>query len=112
MTSSKPRLSLELLCSQGEGVDPIIGQFGEKNHAGHAGQPGRRTGRKASQLVQLDGRHQAQFISQFFWTHLERQKGGIGLRGPGEKQLELDKRMLNLRIKQIKKGLTKKEFQH
>jgi GTPase len=41
------------------------------------------------------------------WTHLERQKGGIGLRGPGEKQLELDKRMLNLRIKQIKKGLTK-----
>ena len=41
------------------------------------------------------------------WTHLERQKGGIGLRGPGEKQLELDKRMLNLRIKQIKKGLTR-----
>ena len=41
------------------------------------------------------------------WTHLERQKGGIGLRGPGEKQLELDKRMLGLRIKSIKKSLKK-----
>ncbi len=39
------------------------------------------------------------------WTHLERQKGGIGLRGPGEKQLELDKRMLNMRLKSIKKSL-------
>ncbi len=35
------------------------------------------------------------------WTHLERQKGGIGLRGPGEKQLETDRRLLNARIKQI-----------
>ena len=41
------------------------------------------------------------------WTHLERQKGGIGLRGPGEKQLELDKRMLNQRIKNIKASLLK-----
>ena len=41
------------------------------------------------------------------WTHLERQKGGIGLRGPGEKQLELDKRMIGLRIKSIKKSLKK-----
>ena len=41
------------------------------------------------------------------WTHLERQKGGIGLRGPGEKQLELDKRMLGLRMKSIKKSLQK-----
>ena len=32
------------------------------------------------------------------WTHLERQKGGIGLRGPGETQLETDRRLLNLRI--------------
>lgn len=41
------------------------------------------------------------------WTHLERQKGGIGLRGPGESQLELDKRMLKDRIKKIKLQLKK-----
>lgn len=35
------------------------------------------------------------------WTHLERQKGGIGLRGPGETQLETDRRLLGIRIKQI-----------
>lgn len=39
------------------------------------------------------------------WTHLERQKGGIGLRGPGETQLETDRRLLNLRMKQIRKRL-------
>jgi GTP-binding protein HflX len=41
------------------------------------------------------------------WTHLERQKGGIGLRGPGEKQLESDRRMLRDRIKTIKSRLLK-----
>ena len=41
------------------------------------------------------------------WTHLERQKGGIGLRGPGETQLETDRRLLGLRIKQINKRLDK-----
>ena len=41
------------------------------------------------------------------WTHLERQKGGIGLRGPGETQLETDRRLLGMRIKQINKRLTK-----
>ncbi len=41
------------------------------------------------------------------WTHLERQKGGIGLRGPGETQLETDRRLLGLRIKQINKRLAK-----
>ena len=35
------------------------------------------------------------------WTHLERQKGGIGLRGPGETQLESDRRIINARIKQL-----------
>jgi len=35
------------------------------------------------------------------WTHLERQKGGIGLRGPGEKQLETDRRLVNERIRRI-----------
>ncbi|HAQ50604.1 MAG TPA: GTPase HflX [Gammaproteobacteria bacterium] len=41
------------------------------------------------------------------WTHLERQKGGIGLRGPGETQLETDKRLLAQRIKSLKKQLSK-----
>lgn len=41
------------------------------------------------------------------WTHLERQKGGIGLRGPGETQLETDRRLLSNRIKQLKLRLTK-----
>lgn len=41
------------------------------------------------------------------WTHLERQKGGIGLRGPGETQLETDRRLLNERVRVLKKRLTK-----
>ncbi len=41
------------------------------------------------------------------WTHLERQKGGIGLRGPGETQLETDRRLLGVRIRQINKRLEK-----
>ncbi len=39
------------------------------------------------------------------WTHLERQKGGIGLRGPGETQLETDRRLIGQRIKQINERL-------
>lgn len=41
------------------------------------------------------------------WTHLERQQGGIGLRGPGETQLETDRRLLAERIKQITRRLAK-----
>ncbi|HAT8700721.1 TPA: GTPase HflX [Legionella pneumophila] len=41
------------------------------------------------------------------WTHLERQKGGIGLRGPGETQLETDRRLLRERIRYINKRLEK-----
>jgi len=41
------------------------------------------------------------------WSHLERQKGGIGLRGPGEKQLETDRRLLGIRIRSIRKRLQK-----
>ena len=39
------------------------------------------------------------------WTHLERQKGGIGLRGPGETQLETDRRLVGRRIRQLKERL-------
>ncbi|ABM04924.1 GTP-binding protein HflX [Psychromonas ingrahamii 37] len=45
------------------------------------------------------------------WTHLERQKGGIGLRGPGETQLETDRRLLRARISTIKSRLAKVEKQ-
>jgi GTP-binding protein HflX len=41
------------------------------------------------------------------WSHLERQRGGIGLRGPGETQLETDRRLIGNRIKQIHKRLDK-----
>ena len=41
------------------------------------------------------------------WTHLERQKGGIGLRGPGETQLETDRRLLRARVTQLKDRLQK-----
>jgi len=41
------------------------------------------------------------------WTHLERQKGGIGLRGPGETQLETDRRLIGVRIRQLKSRLDK-----
>jgi len=45
------------------------------------------------------------------WTHLERQKGGIGMRGPGETQLETDRRLLRERIKSIQKRLGKVDSQ-
>ena len=45
------------------------------------------------------------------WTHLERQKGGIGLRGPGETQLETDRRLLGARVKMLKDRLAQVEKQ-
>lgn len=45
------------------------------------------------------------------WTHLERQKGGIGLRGPGETQLETDRRLIRNRIKLIRERLEKVQLQ-
>ena len=45
------------------------------------------------------------------WTHLERQKGGIGLRGPGETQLETDRRLIGLRLKQLRQKLDRVERQ-
>ena len=41
------------------------------------------------------------------WTHLERQKGGIGMRGPGETQIESDRRIINQKISNLKQKLTK-----
>lgn len=45
------------------------------------------------------------------WTHLERQKGGVGLRGPGETQLETDRRLLGKRVKLLKDRLAKQHRQ-
>jgi GTP-binding protein HflX len=45
------------------------------------------------------------------WTHLERQKGGIGLRGPGETQLETDRRLLAKRVKSLKEKLARMRAQ-
>ena len=45
------------------------------------------------------------------WSHLERQKGGIGLRGPGETQLETDRRLIGKRIKLLKQKLERFERQ-
>ncbi|MEM6963689.1 MAG: GTPase HflX [Bacteroidota bacterium] len=41
------------------------------------------------------------------WTHLERQRGGIGMRGPGEKEIETDRRIVRDKISQLKKQLDK-----
>lgn len=46
------------------------------------------------------------------WTHLERQKGGIGLRGPGETQLETDRRLIGDRVKALRARLEKLHRQH
>ena len=45
------------------------------------------------------------------WTHLERQKGGIGLRGPGETQLETDRRLIGRRVKVLRARLARLERQ-
>ncbi|MBA2690297.1 MAG: GTPase HflX, partial [Burkholderiales bacterium] len=46
------------------------------------------------------------------WTHLERQKGGIGLRGPGETQLETDRRLLGKRVKALREKLHQVRRRH
>jgi GTPase len=45
------------------------------------------------------------------WTHLERQRGGVGMRGPGEKQLETDRRLIGVRVKALRERLAKLDKQ-
>ncbi|MEI2416129.1 GTPase HflX [Orrella sp. JC864] len=45
------------------------------------------------------------------WTHLERQRGGIGMRGPGESQLEMDRRMIGAKVRVLRERLAKVERQ-
>lgn len=65
-------------------------------------------GKLQVELAQLD--HLATRLVRG-WTHLERQKGGIGLRGPGETQLETDRRLLGNRVKLLKERLSRLERQ-
>src|ERR1035437_8068172 len=65
-------------------------------------------GKLQVELAQLD--HLATRLVRG-WTHLERQKGGIGLRGPGETQLETDRRLLGKRVKLLKQRLVRLERQ-
>ncbi len=46
------------------------------------------------------------------WTHLERQRGGIGMRGPGEKEIETDRRIIRTKISQLQDKLQKIELQN
>jgi GTP-binding protein HflX len=59
-------------------------------------------GKLQVELAQL--KHQATRLVRG-WTHLERQKGGIGLRGPGETQLETDRRLIGVRVKLLNNRL-------
>ena len=67
----------------------------------------------AQRALTLEGRLQIELAQLRYllprlrgaWTHLERQKGGIGLKGPGEKQLELDRRRIEERITRIRTQL-------
>ncbi|MEM7466296.1 MAG: ribosome rescue GTPase HflX [Pseudomonadota bacterium] len=61
-------------------------------------------GKLQVELAQLE--HQSTRLIRG-WTHLERQKGGIGMRGPGETQLESDRRIIGQRIKQINQRLAR-----
>ena len=65
-------------------------------------------GKLQVELAQLD--HLATRLVRG-WTHLERQKGGIGLRGPGETQLETDRRLLGKRVKLLRERLSKLQQQ-
>jgi GTP-binding protein HflX len=74
------------------------------------GQRARSTeGKLQVELAQL--RHQSSRLVRA-WSHLERQRGGIGVRGgPGETQLEMDRRMLGNRIRQVRERLDRSERQ-
>jgi GTP-binding protein HflX len=65
-------------------------------------------GKLQVELAQLE-HHSTRLVRG--WSHLERQKGGIGLRGPGETQLELDRRLIGQRIRRLKVKLERVERQ-
>lgn len=65
-------------------------------------------GKLQVELAQLQ--HLATRLTRM-WTHLERQRGGIGMRGPGESQLEMDRRMIGDKVRYLRSRLDKLERQ-
>ena len=88
-------LERELGCRVVDRVSLILDIFAQRAHS--------HEGKLQVELAQLE--HLAPRLVRG-WTHLERQKGGIGLRGPGETQLETDRRLLGKRVKVLKEKLT------
>jgi len=87
-------LSLRLNCSVIDRTSLILDIFAQRARS--------YEGKLQVELAQLE--HLATRLVRG-WTHLERQKGGIGLRGPGETQLETDRRLIRNRVKLLKAKL-------
>ena len=87
-------LEKQLGCRVIDRVSLILDIFAQRAHS--------HEGKLQVELAQLE--HLATRLVRG-WTHLERQKGGIGLRGPGETQLETDRRLLGKRVKLLKDKL-------
>lgn len=93
-------LERELQCRVIDRTSLILDIFAQRAHS--------HEGKLQVELAQLQ--HLATRLVRG-WTHLERQKGGIGLRGPGEKQLETDRRLLGKRVALLKEKLKQIERQ-
>ncbi len=89
-------LEKKLGCRVIDRVSLILDIFAQRAHS--------HEGKLQVELAQLE--HLATRLVRG-WTHLERQKGGIGLRGPGETQLETDRRLLGKRVKVLKDKLAR-----
>lgn len=98
--SQERNLEAELQCRVTDRTGVILDIFAQRART--------HEGKLQVELAQLQ--HMATRLVRG-WTHLERQKGGIGLRGPGETQLETDRRLLRVRIKSIQGRLAKVEKQ-
>lgn len=94
--SQERNLERELQCRVLDRTGLILDIFAQRAHSFE--------GKLQVELAQL--KHLASRLVRG-WTHLERQKGGIGLRGPGETQLETDRRLLGKRIKYLNHRLEK-----
>jgi GTP-binding protein HflX len=93
-------LERALGCRVVDRVSLILDIFAQRAHS--------HEGKLQVELAQLD--HLAPRLVRG-WTHLERQAGGIGVRGPGETQLETDRRLLDKRVKLLKEKLAKVKSQ-
>ena len=93
-------LERSLNCRVVDRVSLILDIFAQRAHS--------HEGKLQVELAQLE--HLAPRLVRG-WSHLERQKGGIGLRGPGETQLETDRRLLGKRVKMLKEKLARVQSQ-